>query len=57
MMRGALERQESSADGFADGIRAWIRGDETLDAEAAGLLVGEIGIRWLKVLRSKFEKG
>lgn len=61
MMAAALYRQEREAEGFSDGLRAWVRGDDlrpegSVEAETFGLLIGEIGIRWLKVLRSKFEK-
>lgn len=56
MTTAALFRQERGAGDFSDGLRSWMRGDDTADAEAFGLLIGEIGIRWLKVLRSKFEK-
>lgn len=55
MMAAALLRLERG-DGFSDGLRAWIRGEDTTEAEAMGAIIGEIGVRWLKLLRSKFDK-
>ena len=52
----ALAEQERVADFFADGLRAWMRGDDTFEAEAAGIIVGEIAIRGLKWLRAQFEQ-
>jgi hypothetical protein len=42
--------QRKSPELFADGIRAWIAGTETEDAEAAGLNVAEILILHAKSL-------
>lgn len=55
-MSGALWRAENTAEGWATGLRAWVRGDDTIEAEAAEHVIGEMGVRLLRYLRSKFEK-
>jgi hypothetical protein len=37
-------------------LAAWIRGDDSEDAEAAGLIVAETILMWRAVLRSKFKR-
>ncbi len=41
MIRAQIAQQEESPDDFADGLRAWLVGEESVEAEAAGMLVAE----------------
>lgn len=50
-----MARLDRFADDLSDGLRAWQRGDDTLDAEAAGLIVAETLLWWRAWLRSKMQ--
>lgn len=47
----ALAAQRSNPSAFADGLSAWMRGEDSPDAEAAARLAGEVLLRaraWLE---------
>jgi len=49
--------QERDEGDFADGLRAWVRGDDTTEAEAAGALLAETILMWRAVLKTKVKRG
>lgn len=40
---------------MGEGALAWARGEDTVDAEATGLIVGEMILMWRKILASKMK--
>jgi hypothetical protein len=48
MMLSCRAEQRRDVEAFADGLRGWLRGDDALGAEAAGLNLAEILILWGK---------
>lgn len=41
MIRAQIAAYEESADPLADDLRAWLAGDDSPEAEAAGILVAD----------------
>ncbi len=41
MISARVEEMVHSADAFSDGLRAWWTGEESADAEAAGIVFGQ----------------
>ncbi len=41
MIRAQIVKQEECPDDFADGLRAWLGREESVEAEAAGMLLAE----------------
>lgn len=52
MIRARIMSYEENADPFVDGLRAWMNGDDSADAEAAGIMLGETILLHRDFLRS-----
>lgn len=56
MITEARAAQLRSPGDFADGLRDWMRGDETCEAEAAGLNLAEVVLLHRAWLRAHIKK-
>lgn len=52
-----MQRQERDSEEFAIRLRAWLRGDDGPDAEAAGMLVADTLLMFRAVLDGMVKRG
>lgn len=55
-LRAILEAQEDSADDLADGLSAWLRGEDTDDSYVASIIFAEFLLLNRAYLKSKFKR-
>jgi hypothetical protein len=56
MIRAQIASYAESADPFADDLRAWLRGEETAEAEAAGIVLADAILLHRSFLRGLGER-